>query len=62
MAPDEYSYLLDLHLFLGRPLKIVDAKNQSDDAVGRMPQELLEEQHGVLINWHDSYTDLVSVH
>lgn len=64
IAPEEYSYLLDLHLFLGRPLKIVSSmggKDQGDDAAGRMPQELLEEQQSVLINWHETYADLVSI-
>lgn len=62
IAPEEYAYLLDLHLFLGRPLKIVSnicTENQ-DEAVGRIPRETLEEQHSVLINWHESYADLVS--
>lgn len=62
IAPEEYSYLLDLHLFLGRPLKIIS--NTTDetnlDAVGRIPRDILEEQHSVLINWHESYADLVS--
>lgn len=62
ISPEEYAYLLDLHLFLGKPLKIILHSNaeNNEDAVGKFPTELIEEQHSVLINWHESYTDLVS--
>lgn len=64
VTPEEYAYLLDLHLFLGRPLNVVSttgATKDDYDAIGRMPQEMLEEQHGVLLNWHENYPELQSM-
>lgn len=65
MGADEYPYLLDLHLFLGRPLSIVpttsEATEHMEGAVGKLPQTMIEEELAELINWHDSSTDLVSV-
>ncbi|KAG5887596.1 hypothetical protein JTB14_025755 [Gonioctena quinquepunctata] len=58
VAPDEYAYLLDLHLFLGRPLSIA-TPNIRDGAVGKIPQGFLEEQHSSLLILHTTYTDLV---
>ncbi|KAJ8957599.1 hypothetical protein NQ314_006525 [Rhamnusium bicolor] len=59
ISPDEYAYLVDLHLFLGRPLTIATAVNK-DGVVGRIPQSLLEEQHSSLITLHENRVDLVS--
>lgn len=64
VSADEYPYLLDLHLFLGRPLLIVSstgsAKNM-ESAVGKMPQAMIEEEVAELINWHNGSTDLVGL-
>jgi ATP-dependent RNA helicase DDX54/DBP10 len=60
VTPDEYPYLLDLHLFLGRPLTIA-TKIWSEASVGRIPQALLEEQHGALLSLHETNADLVSM-
>lgn len=60
VTPDEYAYLLDLHLFLGKPMSVITMENPQGD-VGRMPQSLLEVQQGTLINLHESFVDLVSV-
>ncbi|CAG9856383.1 unnamed protein product [Phyllotreta striolata] len=59
VAPDEYAYLLDLHLFLGRPLTIATSANKNG-AVGRIPQTLLEEQHSSILTLHENSTDLVA--
>ena len=67
IANDEYAYLLDLHLFLGRPFnplqKIPVSKTDKDDfpdgVIGRIPESLLEEEHGELIKWHEDENDLV---
>lgn len=32
-----------------------------ESAVGKMPQSMIEEELGELINWHNSSTDLVSI-
>ncbi|XP_051168138.1 ATP-dependent RNA helicase DDX54 [Leptopilina boulardi] len=61
ICPDEYAYLLDLHLFLGRPFHIVPSAGSDDapeGAVGKMPQSMIEEQVSELITWHDNTTDL----
>ncbi|XP_063906529.1 ATP-dependent RNA helicase DDX54 [Zophobas morio] len=59
VSPDEHAHLLDLHLFLGRPLAIV-TKN-GEGSVGKIPQGLLEEQHEALLTLHENYVDLVSM-
>ncbi|KAK9693141.1 Helicase conserved C-terminal domain [Popillia japonica] len=60
IAMDEYAHLLDLHLFLGKPLTVITATN-SDGIVGRIPQSLVEEQHEMLLGLHDLHLDLVSL-
>lgn len=60
VAPDEYAYLLDLHLFLGKPLDFITL-NKPEGTVGRIPQSLLEEQHSTLLTLHESHIDLVSL-
>lgn len=60
VSPDEYAYLLDLHLFLGRPLTI-STLGKKDGVVGRIPQSLLEEQQSSLITLHENHADLVRI-
>nr|XP_023017464.1 ATP-dependent RNA helicase DDX54 [Leptinotarsa decemlineata] len=60
VSPDEYAYLLDLHLFLGRPLTITTPSNQ-EGAVGKIPQELLEEQQDSLLILQKTHTELVNL-
>jgi hypothetical protein len=66
VANDEFAYLLDLHLFLGRPFNAsqIEAANKDDDfpdgVIGRIPEVLLEEEHSELKVWHDTENDLVS--
>ncbi|XP_050313208.1 ATP-dependent RNA helicase DDX54 [Anthonomus grandis grandis] len=59
VAPDEYPYLLDLHLFLGRPLSLVTLEKQ-DGNIGKLPQDLVEDQLSSLLALHDRRPDLVS--
>ncbi|XP_003698353.1 ATP-dependent RNA helicase DDX54 [Apis florea] len=61
VSPDEYAYLLDLHLFLGRSLHIVPSSGSiqnTDGIIGKMPQAMIEEELAELINWHNCSTDL----
>lgn len=60
VGPDEYAHLLDLHLFLGKPLSIVTASN-ADGVIGRIPQSLVEEQHEMLLGLHEVHLDLASL-
>lgn len=61
---DEMCYLLDLHLFLGRPFSPVLETPKSDDDIdglfGIVPQLLLEEELGQLTSWYTSSIDVVS--
>lgn len=56
-------YLLDLHLFLGRPFSPVLETPKSDDDTdglfGIVPQLLLEEELGQLTSWYTSSIDVV---
>ncbi|XP_060525012.1 ATP-dependent RNA helicase DDX54 [Cylas formicarius] len=48
VASNEYAHLLDLHLFLGRPMPLATTTN-ADGAIGRIPQSLLEDQMSSLL-------------
>ncbi|XP_001600622.1 ATP-dependent RNA helicase DDX54 [Nasonia vitripennis] len=64
VAPDEYAYLLDLHLFLGRSFNIVpvsEAKNIPEGSIGKMPQSMIEEELSELIAWHENVTDIANM-
>ncbi|CAH1278786.1 unnamed protein product [Diabrotica balteata] len=59
VSPDEFAYLLDLHLFLGRPLSLTNASNKNG-TVGRIPQTLIEEQHSHILSMHNNNVELIS--
>ncbi|CAK9831646.1 ATP-dependent RNA helicase DDX54 [Anthophora retusa] len=64
VAPDEYAYLIDLHLFLGRSLRIIPLSGSlenSDGAIGKLPQVMIEEELAELINWHNCSVDLKNI-
>ncbi|XP_034190924.1 ATP-dependent RNA helicase DDX54 isoform X1 [Osmia lignaria lignaria] len=64
IGPDEYAYLVDLHLFLSRPLCVIPSSGSvknTDGAIGKMPQSMIEEELAELINWHNSSTDLTNM-
>lgn len=62
---DEMCYLLDLHLFLGRPfspvLKTPKSDDDNDGLFGIVPQVLLEEELGQLTGWYTSSIDVVCI-
>jgi len=62
---DEMCYLLDLHLFLGRPfspmLETPKSGDDTDGLFGIVPQLLLEEELGQLTSWYTSSIDVVSL-
>jgi len=64
VSPDETAFLLDLHLFLGKPIKFLQSSDNvsgSDiSVVGRIPQDLVNEENGLLKAWMDTKADLVS--
>ncbi|XP_066138738.1 ATP-dependent RNA helicase DDX54 [Euwallacea fornicatus] len=59
ISPDEQAYLLDLHLFLGRPMSMITVNNKNGN-VGRMPQDLVEDQLSSLLLLHENRADLIS--
>ncbi|XP_028406075.1 ATP-dependent RNA helicase DDX54-like [Dendronephthya gigantea] len=65
IAPDEVAYMLDLCLFLGRPLKTArESYTENDDkdfVYGRVPQDIIDEQEDTLRNIHQN-TDAQSEH
>ena len=60
VSPDEVAHMLDLHLFLGRPLKFAtDVKsgsdasgNEADSLIGRTPRHCVEEYDEKMRSWH----------
>ncbi|KAK5650227.1 hypothetical protein RI129_001256 [Pyrocoelia pectoralis] len=58
VTADEYPYMLDLHLFLGQSLLIINSTNPKGN-IGCIPQSLIEEQHGTIIMLHDTNPDLL---
>lgn len=63
VASDETCYLLDLLLFLGRPLNIIESNIESklEDAVGCIPRSLVEEELSRILQLHETNSDLVIV-
>lgn len=64
VTTDELCYLLDLHLFLGRPLSMVTSEEKveagKDGYFGRIPQTLIEEELSAFISWSDTCCEIVS--
>ncbi|KAL1500921.1 hypothetical protein ABEB36_006340 [Hypothenemus hampei] len=60
VAPDEQAYLLDLHLFLGRPLSIVTSTNLEGN-IGKISRDLLEDQLASLLVLEAQNADLVAI-
>ncbi|XP_059471787.1 ATP-dependent RNA helicase DDX54 [Neocloeon triangulifer] len=50
---EDIPYLLDLHLFLGKPF--------DPSQLGRVPADLLEEDQALLLEWHREKADLESM-
>ena len=55
--------MVDLHLFLGRPLKEAqkDSQAQDDGLLGSVPQLLIDAEQNFLKTAHDQSHDLVSL-
>lgn len=62
VGPDEIPYLIDLHLFLGKPIKFPDRGNNDENGLcGYVPQALIDEEADMLRLWHESSHDLRSM-
>ncbi|XP_069475344.1 ATP-dependent RNA helicase DDX54 [Ambystoma mexicanum] len=61
VAIDETPYILDLHLFLGRPLKLANPQDppaEADGVIGRVPQSIIDDEESLLIADHEGSLDL----
>ena len=66
VSRDELCYLLDLLLFLGRPLLLAGAssegnKDSKSTSLGKIPSDYLDPQHASLNAAHAVGSDLVSI-
>ncbi|CAI9598574.1 unnamed protein product, partial [Staurois parvus] len=68
VAHDETPYVYDLHLFLGRPLKLAgdpqtdSGDQEADGALGRVPQSLIDDEDALLITDHERSLELQNLH
>ncbi|XP_040207856.1 ATP-dependent RNA helicase DDX54 [Rana temporaria] len=67
VAHDETPYVYDLHLFLGRPLKLAggphaDSDHEADGVLGRVPQSLIDDEDALLITDHERSLELQNLH
>ena len=63
LALDEMPYYVDLHLFLGRPLKLIsqdglDKGADWDGYLGRVGQSVVDERCSVMKLWHEESVEL----
>lgn len=62
ISMDEVPFLLDLHVFLGRPLKIVPVQSTNnpdeDGLYGKVPQSVIDDMEENLRIWHEESTDM----
>lgn len=62
VGPDEIPYLIDLHLFLGKPIKFSEKGNNDESGLcGYVPQALIDEEADMLRVWHEASHDLKSM-
>ncbi|XP_073251857.1 ATP-dependent RNA helicase DDX54-like [Porites lutea] len=63
VGSDELAHVVDLHLFLGRPLKEAqkDSQAQDDGLIGTVPQQFVDDEQNFLNAAHDKSHDLVSL-
>jgi len=64
VTPEEMPYVLDLHLFLGQPMKYASTETDSTDwngVYGTSPQNIIDENEESLQLWHNGSVDLVNM-
>ncbi|XP_075238579.1 ATP-dependent RNA helicase DDX54 isoform X2 [Lycorma delicatula] len=63
VSSDETCYLLDLLLFLGRPINLLESgvESKEEDAVGCIPRGLIEEELSRVLQLHETNFDLSSL-
>eukprot|EP00096_Caligus_rogercresseyi_P015644 TRINITY_DN8119_c0_g1_i1.p1 TRINITY_DN8119_c0_g1~~TRINITY_DN8119_c0_g1_i1.p1 ORF type:complete len:787 (+),score=227.43 TRINITY_DN8119_c0_g1_i1:263-2362(+) len=59
VAGDEMAYMIDLQLFLGNALRVVDKESQEwHNAIGSSPQSVQDDYSDQIMRWHDVSLDL----
>lgn len=59
VSSDELPFLQDLHLFLGKGIKIAQSNSPPEDGyIGRIPQNIIDSELDSLNKWHEFYSDL----
>lgn len=66
VAVEEGPYVLDLHLFLGRPLNLLPTGSETSEtyeamAFGRVPEDSILAQQQEILQWHQN-DDFVSIY
>ncbi|RUS77957.1 hypothetical protein EGW08_014266 [Elysia chlorotica] len=65
VSPDEMAHFVDLHLFLGRPVKLVpltgDLEGDEDGCLGEVPQSILDDEEAELTQIVRESVDLTSM-
>ncbi|KAJ7365649.1 ATP-dependent RNA helicase ddx54 [Desmophyllum pertusum] len=63
VGSDELAHMVDLHLFLGRPLKLAqnDSRAYDDGLIGSVPQLCVDDEENFLKTAHDQSHDLISL-
>ncbi|KAI8498033.1 ATP-dependent RNA helicase ddx54 [Branchiostoma belcheri] len=64
VAPDETPFMLDLHLFLGRSVKVAGKDNTTQDwdgLYGKVPQSILDDEDANIRVYMETCLDLVSL-
>lgn len=58
VAPEEMPYVLDLHLFLGKSLKLYQGGKNEENVMGTVPQTVIDEWDQSVRRWNEK-TDIV---
>ncbi|XP_076066915.1 ATP-dependent RNA helicase DDX54 [Oratosquilla oratoria] len=64
IAPDEYPYLLDLHLFLSKSIRYASQEPKEEEEedwnhiYGRAPQTLIDSEMDQIRQWHETSVDV----
>ncbi|XP_035215565.1 ATP-dependent RNA helicase DDX54-like isoform X2 [Stegodyphus dumicola] len=62
ISSDEMPYLLDLHLFLGKPIKYAKLNMEDEDGIcGAVPQNIIDDEADVLQIWHRASVELTNM-
>lgn len=62
VSSDELPFMQELHLFLGKGIKVAKSDSRMEDGlIGKLPQSVLDTEFDALNKWHESFTELESM-